>query len=72
MYYNCTKNILSAFYMINLSTVVAAMQKELGAFVSTEAHPDMYRYINSAINYIYNRRDWQWNRPIYVLIYNTP
>jgi len=55
--------------MINISTVVASMQKELGSFVSTEAHPDMYRYINSAINYIYNRRDWWWNKKIYAFNY---
>lgn len=55
--------------MINLSSVVASMQKELGSFVSTEAHPDMYRYINSAINYIYNRRDWGWNKQVYAFNY---
>jgi len=48
------------------------MEKELWAFFSTEAHPDMYRYINSAINYIFNRRDWQWNRSLYTLSYTTP
>ena len=72
IYYNRTKNILSAFYMINISTVVTAMQKELGSFVSTEAHPDMYRYINSAINYIYNRRDWGWNKQVYSFNYLSP
>lgn len=58
--------------MINISTVVTAMQKELGSFVSTEAHPDMYRYINSAINYIYNRRDWGWNKQVYSFNYLSP
>jgi len=55
--------------MILLSTVITSMEKELWAFFSTEAHPDMYRYINSAVNYIYNRRDWQWNRTIYSFSY---
>lgn len=58
--------------MILLSTVITSMEKELWAFFSTEAHPDMYRYINSAINYIFNRRDWQWNRSLYTLSYTTP
>ena len=58
--------------MILLSTLVTSLQKELGSFNSTEQHPDMYRYINSAINYIFNYRDWEWNRYTYALSYTTP
>jgi len=63
---------LSFFIMIDLSAVVLAVQKECGSFFTTEAHPDPYRYINSAINYILNRRDWQWNRTLWSIVYTTP
>ena len=57
--------------MILISSLVTSLQKELGSFNSTEQHPDMYRYINSAINYIFNHRDWDWNRYVYSLTYST-
>jgi hypothetical protein len=58
--------------MILVSSLISSLQKELWSFNSTEQHPDMYRYINSAINYIYNYRDWDWNRYQYQLSYTTP
>jgi len=58
--------------MIDLASMVAAIQKETWSFFATEAHPDPYRYINSAVNYILNRRDWQWNRKMGSIVYSTP
>ena len=57
--------------MILLSSLVTSLQKELGSFNTTEQFPDMYRYISSAVNYIFNYRDWDWNRYPYPLTYTT-
>ena len=52
--------------------VVSYMKKELGTYYSTEAFPDPYRYINSAINYVYNYKDWQFLRKTATVVYTTP
>ena len=52
--------------------VVSFMKKELGTYYSTEAFPDPYRYINSAINYVYNYKDWQFLRKTASVVYSTP
>lgn len=57
--------------MIILSSLLTSLQKELGSFNSNEEFPDLYRYINSAINYIYNYRDWDWNKKTYTMTYTT-
>ena len=59
--------------MISQSDILYDVQKELGSFFSTEAHSnlDFYRYINSAIEYIYNFRDWEFNKQVYSFIYNA-
>ena len=46
--------------MFAQTEVVAAIQKELGSFFSTEAHgdSDIIRYMKSAGNYIANFRDF--------------
>jgi hypothetical protein len=59
--------------MILKSDVLYSIQKELGSFFSTEAHSNMdyYRYINSAIEYIYNFRDWEFNKKVFSFIYEA-
>ena len=57
--------------MIILSSLITSLQKELGSFNTNEEFPDMYRYINSAINYVYNYRDWDWNKKTYTMTYAT-
>ncbi len=57
--------------MILLSSLITSLQKELGSFNSNEQFPDLYRYINSSINYIYNYRDWDWNKKSYSMVYTT-
>lgn len=60
--------------MILKSDVLYSIQKELGSFFSTEAHSNMdyYRYINSAIEYIYNFRDWEFNKKVFSFNYEAP
>lgn len=58
--------------MIATAQVAAYIKKELGTYFSTEAHPDIYRHINSAQNYIYNYRDWQFLRKTAIVTYDTP
>ncbi len=55
--------------MIILSSLITSLQKELGSFNTNEEFPDMYRYINSAINYVFNYRDWDWNKHVYAFNY---
>lgn len=57
--------------MIQISSLITSLQKELGSFNSNEQFPDLYRYINSAINYVYNYRDWDWNKKVYTMVYAT-
>lgn len=57
--------------MIILSSLITSLQKELGSFNTNEEFPDMYRYINSAINYVYNYRDWDWNKKTYTMTYTV-
>lgn len=57
--------------MISTSEVISYLKEELGSYFSTEAHPDPYRYVNSAINFIYNYRDWQFLREEYTVNYTV-
>lgn len=57
--------------MIQISSLITSLQKELGSFNLNEQFPDLYRYINSAINYVYNYRDWDWNKKVYTMVYST-
>ncbi len=59
--------------MINQSAVLYSIQKELGSFFSTDAHSnvDFYRYINSAVEYIYNYRDWEFNKTVFSFVYSA-
>lgn len=60
--------------MISISPVIAAIQKELGSFFSTEAHTssDILRYINSANNYIASFRDFPHLIKTQIVTYTTP
>lgn len=60
--------------MIAVSSITFPLQKELGSLFSTEAHTDtdIRRYINSALNYIYDYQDWDWNRKAYTFVYSQP
>jgi len=60
--------------MIAVSTLTSPIQKELGSLFATEAHTDsdIRRYINSALNYIYNYQDWDWSRRVETFWYTTP
>lgn len=60
--------------MLSQSSVAQAIQKELGSFISTEAHKDtdIVRYINSALNYIANYRDFPFLKAYQTIVYNTP
>ena len=59
--------------MINQSEVENTIRKELGSYFSTQAatQNDIYRYINSAIEYIYNYRDWEFNKKVFSFIYEA-
>lgn len=50
--------------MIILEPLIESIKKELGSNFFTEAHweSDTYRYINSAVNYIWNYRDWSFSK----------
>lgn len=50
-----------------------SIKKELGSFFSTEAHQDndIYRYINSAITYIRNYRDYPFMKVSYSFMYTN-
>lgn len=60
--------------MISIEPVIAAIQKELGSFFSTEAHTsaDILRYINSSNNYIASFRDFPYLTKTQVVVYTTP
>lgn len=60
--------------MISTASVIAAIQKELGSFFSTEAHTtsDILRYINSASNYIASYRDFPFLIKTQTVTYTTP
>lgn len=57
--------------MIVLEPLIESIKKELGSNFFTEAHGeiDLYRYINSAINYVWKHRDWTWSKNIYSFSY---
>lgn len=60
--------------MIQIEPVISAIQKELGSFFSTEAHTpsDIFRYINSANNYIASFRDFPYLIKTQTVVYTTP
>ena len=60
--------------MFAQTEVVAAIQKELGSFFSTEAHgdADIIRYMKSAGNYIANFRDFPFLIKETTVVYTTP
>lgn len=59
--------------MIQQSDVIYSIRKELGSFFSNEEqnNNDIFRYINSAIEYIYNYRDWEFNKKVYSFVYDA-
>ena len=50
--------------MITTQPIVDSIKKELGSLFSTQAHNDdnIVRYINSAVNYIWNYKDWSFTK----------
>ena len=59
--------------MILMSTLVPAIQKELGSFFSTEAHgdTDIIRYVCSAIRYFSAYRDFKFLEMRQIVTYTT-
>lgn len=59
--------------MIPMSTLVPAIQKELGSFFSTEAHSDadIIRYVCSAIRYFSSYRDFKFLEMRQIVTYST-
>jgi hypothetical protein len=57
--------------MITIQPLIDSIKKELGSNFSTEAHtdPNILRYINSAINYVWNFRDWEWSKTVFSFVY---
>jgi len=55
--------------MIAVSTIAAALKKELGSFFSTESHRDndIIRYINSAVRAIVISKNFQFNNYEHVI-----
>jgi len=62
------------FFMILIEPFIESLKKELGSNFFTEAHgqTDAYRYINSAVNYIWNYRDWSFSKTTQTVVVTTP
>jgi hypothetical protein len=59
--------------MIVVQPLIDSIKKELGSFFSTEAHTDsdIFRYINSAVSYIRNYRDFSFTKKVFSFVYTT-
>lgn len=71
--YNYHNYSLLFLLMIAIQPIIDSIKKELGSFLSTEAHTDndIYRYISSAISYIYNYRDFAFTKKVYSFTYTS-
>lgn len=60
--------------MLAQQPIIDAIKKELGSVFSTEAHTDsdIYRYINSGLNYIASFRDFPFLIKTQTVTYTTP
>ncbi|MGL6343274.1 MAG: hypothetical protein ACRC80_29565 [Waterburya sp.] len=60
--------------MIAVQSILYELKKELGAFFSTEAHPeaDMLKYITSGARLLSSKRPWEFNVKKTTVILNNP
>lgn len=59
--------------MINTATLETTIKKNLGSFYSTDAHnwTSILRYINSAVKYLIEKKNFNFNKYIYTLTTNN-
>ena len=59
--------------MINTTELESVIKKNLGSFYSTDAHnwTAILRYINSAVSYLVERKNFKFNKYTYQLTTNS-